>query len=308
MRKYAILALSLLCLCLCACQPAPETSQPTTTQATTAPDVLHVVNVRTIGGDVPVGAAYYIYKGEEMQIHAFGRISDNAQITFMAPEGSNYVLKLEGVEKAEGMSEGYIVEPAYTVTSTNMEIVISSAPVQGKDPLEPGKFYHLGDVIRDFTVTDTEGNSYTLSEELKTKKCVVLNFWYVSCDPCKKEFPFLQKDYEAMNKDDVTFIALSPIDKMDKVADYKQDMGLTFPMGACDYAWQAVFSDPKDTLLTGYPTTIIIDRYGRICVVENKPVTEEGVLKAVVEYFTADDYEQTLVFDMEKFLEELAKG
>ncbi len=306
MRKYAILALSLLCLCLCACQSAPETTQQTTTAATTAADVLHVVDVQTIGGDVPEGAAYYIYKGTDMKIHTYGKISENGQITFMAPEGSNYVLKLEGVEKVEGMSEGYIVEPTYTITDTEMKIVLSSAPVQGKDPLEAGKFYHLGDVIRDFTVTDTEGNSYTLSEMLKTKKCVVLNFWFVNCNPCKNEFPFLQKDYEAFNKDDVAFIALSPVDKMDAVAAYKQEMGLTFPMGACAPEWQAVFSDPQNTLLTGYPTTIIIDRYGRICMATGA-VPEEGILETVVNYFTAEDYQQKVVWDMEKFYEELTK-
>ncbi len=309
MRKYVILVLVvLLCMCTAACQPADNTSQ-TTTAPSTGSDVLHVVDVRTIAGDALEGATFYLYKDTEKQeFVSYGPISENGQITFMAPEGCNYTLWLEGIEKIPGMQEGYLVEPYYTVTDTNMEIVISSAPVQGKDFLEPGKFYHLGDVIRDFTVTDTEGNSYTLTEELKTKKCVVINFWFVSCNPCKSEFPFLQKDYEAMNKDDVTFIALSPIDKMDEVAQYKQEMGLTFPMGACDYEWQAVLSDPKDTLLASYPTTIIIDRYGRICMVDNKAVTREGVLQAVVEYFIADDYEQTLIFDMDKFLEELEKG
>ncbi len=308
MRKYVIFALAaLLCLSLCACQPDAEATQQTTTAPTTAPDVLHVVDVRTIGGDVPVDAAYYVYKGEDKKIHSYGRLSESGQITFMAPEGSNYTLKLEGVEKVEGMEEGYLVEPLYTITDTDMKIVLGSAPVQGKDPLEPGKFYHLGDVIRDFTVTDTEGNSYTLSEMLKTKKCVVLNFWFVSCNPCKHEFPFLQKDYEAFG-DDVAFIALSPLDKMEEVAAYKQEMGLTFPMGACDPAWEMVFSDPANKILQkGYPTTIIIDRYGRICLATGA-VPEAGILETVVDYFAAEDYQQRVVWNMDKFYEELTQG
>jgi len=36
--------------------------------------------------------------------------------------------------------------------------------------------YNLGDYIGDYTVTDVEGNSYTFSELLKTKKAIVRVF------------------------------------------------------------------------------------------------------------------------------------
>ena len=58
------------------------------------------------------------------------------------------------------------------------------------------RIYELGDVVHDFEVTATNGTTYKLSELLKEKKAVILNFWFLNCGPCKMEFPFLEQAYE----------------------------------------------------------------------------------------------------------------
>ena len=54
----------------------------------------------------------------------------------------------------------------------------------------------LGKAFPDFTVTDTDGNTFTLSEALKDHDAVLINFWASWCGPCRIEFPYLRDVWE----------------------------------------------------------------------------------------------------------------
>ena len=100
-----------------------------------------------------------------------------------------------------------------------------SASAEEESPL-------LGKPFPDFTVTDCDGNTFTLSEELKDHEAVLINFWATWCGPCRNEFPEINKVYEEY-KDRVAFIALSkePKDTNEIIASFRQENGLTLPMG-----------------------------------------------------------------------------
>ena len=49
----------------------------------------------------------------------------------------------------------------------------------------------LGKPLPDFTVTDSEGKTFTLSEALKEHEAVVITIWATWCGPCEREFPLL---------------------------------------------------------------------------------------------------------------------
>ena len=49
----------------------------------------------------------------------------------------------------------------------------------------------LGKPFPDFSVTDCDGNTFTLSEALKGHEAVLINLWATWCPPCRLEFPFL---------------------------------------------------------------------------------------------------------------------
>ncbi len=295
-KKCVKLLTLLLCTCLlmAGCQTGESTTASTTGQ-TEPGETLYTVSVRTDSGAIPMGLEYYVYKNESLLgIQAYGTLMNNGSFEFTAPTSDTYTLVFKGMDKV-GMDEGYEILESYTLTP-NTEIVFKSGIVQDKEPA--GKQYVLGDMMRDFTVTDTEGNTYTISELLKTKKAVVLNFWNIKCDPCKSEFPYLQKAYEAY-KDDIALLAIDPVgsDKMDMIADFKAQFGLTFPMGPCDPAW-------VQALAPANPTTVIIDRYGRICVKETGAIPEEGIFEKVFAHFVAEDYQQILIKNMEEFAKE----
>jgi thiol-disulfide isomerase/thioredoxin len=148
----------------------------------------------------------------------------------------------------------------------------------------------LGDMMMDFSITDCEGTEYQLFELLNEKKAVMLNFWYLNCEPCKMEFPFVQEAYEACG-DDVAFLAMNPVDGTNEtVAAFKAENKLTFSVSACDSRWQNVLN------LNAFPTTLIIDRYGYIVASHRGMFTESAEMISALEYITSDGYQHE-IFD-----------
>ena len=151
----------------------------------------------------------------------------------------------------------------------------------------------LGQPFPDFTVTDTEGNTFTLSEALKDHDAVLINFWATWCGPCKNEFPFLKDLYEKYG-DKVAYIALSPAassgDTMEMVAEYHTAYEINFPMGLDEDA--SLFNYVG---AGGYPTTAIVDRFGNYAFVHVGAFINEGEAERVIKFFIGDDYTETTV-------------
>ena len=292
--KIARLLCGLLCLCLClsACQKGVDS----TTNSTDAKpkDAIYTISVRTAGGMVFDGLVVYVYEdATEEDLLTYGTLDANGSFTFTAAESDKYTVRIPNLP-----AEGYDVKEYYPITSTDTEIVLTSSVITGKDALETGKSYKVGDVMRDFTVTTVDGQELKLSEILKEKQAVVLNFWYTKCDPCKNEFPLLQAAYEAYS-DKLEVITMNPIsitgDDADKIIAFRDDMGLTMPMATCSEQWLSALA------FGAYPTTVIIDRYGVICLMESAAVTTEGAFEAAFAHFTSDDYQQKLIDRVEDF-------
>lgn len=152
--------------------------------------------------------------------------------------------------------------PSITTTATTTTTTTTTATTAVKPPLLEGdligKSLSVGDRMYDFTVTDSDGNTHTLSQMLQEKEIVVLNFWYINCPFCVKEFPAMSEAYKAY-KDRVGMVALNPYDTVANIGQYRaNNASLTFPMASCPSGWVQTFA------LRGFPTTIIIDREGMI--------------------------------------------
>ena len=130
----------------------------------------------------------------------------------------------------------------------------------------------------DFTLTDTDGNSYTLSELLKEKDLVILNFWYVACAPCKAEFPYLEAIHNNY-ADNVQLLTMSHWDSEDSIKELRQQMGVTFPMIKEDIGFKEGFG------LSMYPTTVYIDRSGNILKIDVGGYKSEQELVNIIEGF-----------------------
>lgn len=150
--------------------------------------------------------------------------------------------------------------------------------------------YNLGDIMLNFTLTDIDGNEYELYKLLEEKKAVVLNFWFYGCGPCQSEFPALNTAYNNY-KNDIEILAINdhPQESLSLVKNYEKDKGLTLDMPLIRGTYGSRVSLSRFDS-DGYPTTIVIDRYGKICFIHVGAVTSVSQWNKLFAYFTSDDY------------------
>ena len=292
-RGVALTLALILCFCfamttLTSCTGG-KNGDKTTTTTTTNPNndptqgtqKAYTVSIKTIGGRPLSGLTFYVYKGENDLI-TYGTTDANGIGTVNMPEANGYYVVV-----AAGTLTGYIVEEKYPFEGNSANIVLSSKVIE--DTNLDNVSYKVGDVIRDFSVVTSDGKTFKLSEVLKEKKAVLINFWYSTCGPCVNEFPYMQTVYERYS-DDLAIIALNNYsgDDEDRVKSFKEEMGITFDM-AKDYSKLGNAFN-----LQGYPTSIMIDRYGVICLIEVGGLPSEKPFSAMFEHFTADDYKQQI--------------
>ena len=141
----------------------------------------------------------------------------------------------------------------------------------------------LGDQMPELTVTTAEGETLVLSQLLSQKKLVVLNFWFADCIWCIREFPVMEASYQQY-RDEVEILALNPYDAPETIANFQQEHSLSFPMSGCSQDLAVTFG------VTGYPTSVVIDRNGTVCLVHPGAITEKAVFDKLFETFTAEDY------------------
>ena len=261
------------------CKKDPDSSGDSTARTDGATES-YSVTLQTAGGMPMAGAAVYVYADDTLaDLKDYKETDENGVVTFNLPGSTDYAIKLESVPK------GYAVEESYAFNGSKTEITLTSSLIEGENL--SGASLGLGDIMYDFSVTDNAGVTTTLSEVLKEKKMVLLNFFYTTCGPCVTEFPYMQEAYEKY-QEKVGIIALDPMDDAAAVEGFKGSMALTFPMVSCQPAWSAAFS------VSGYPTSIVVDRYGMICLIEKGGLTSSRPFNSIFEVFSADDYQQKI--------------
>ncbi|TAJ11666.1 TlpA family protein disulfide reductase [Marinilabiliaceae bacterium JC017] len=119
-----------------------------------------------------------------------------------------------------------------------------------------------------FHYTDINGN-VIFSEGCKGK-VVVVNFWSLSCGPCRKEIPQLNSLVEKFKAKEVVFVALT----MDSP---KEALVRSF-LPAHPFKYQIVLTDSRDYNIFSYPTHIIIDQQQKV-VVKLSGASEDNIKK-----------------------------
>jgi peroxiredoxin len=110
----------------------------------------------------------------------------------------------------------------------------------------------------DFTLLSLEGKQVSLKDY--RGQVVFINFWATWCEPCKKEFPEMEKLYSEYKAKGLTILAVSiDVGGEKDVKAFAEKMGATFP----------ILLSTKGTITSAYwtwgtPTSYLIDRNGKI--------------------------------------------
>lgn len=115
----------------------------------------------------------------------------------------------------------------------------------------------VGDQAPNFVLKDLEGNEVKLSD--LRGKGVFLNFWGTWCEPCEREFPYMENQYKVFKDQGVEILAVNIQETNVAVERFKSKHQLTMPilMDRTDQVRQAYGIVPL-------PTTILIDENGKI--------------------------------------------
>ncbi len=204
-------------------------------------------------------------------------------VTVCAVDASGNVVK-EAQTGANGKANLYLDEGEYTVQLKDIPlgyyITSFGEKLSTQDPdanitlgIElvdeedrAGHIYKVGDVMHDFSIPTFSGETLTLSELLEEKDMVFLNFWYLTCNPCLTEMPWMNNTY---NDDRYAgqFELIAVHGNQHSAQEAKEELK--------SKNWNFQFSHNELTNIAsyfpieGFPTTVIIDRYGVVTVCES---------------------------------------
>ncbi len=123
------------------------------------------------------------------------------------------------------------------------------------------------EVAADFALKLFDGSEFRLSDH--KGKPVFINFWASWCIPCAEEAPAIEKVYKQYAKKGVVFIGIAINDTETKAKGFVDRYKLSFATGL----------DPgeihKSYPLYGVPTTVFVDKQGKINYLHMGGVTED---------------------------------
>ncbi|MRX71050.1 thiol-disulfide oxidoreductase ResA [Bacillus lacus] len=127
-----------------------------------------------------------------------------------------------------------------------------------------------GGTAPDFLLTDLNGNTHQLSDY--RGKGVFLNFWGTWCEPCKREMPYMENQYQHYRQKGVEVLAVNIAESNLSVQNFADEYGLNFP----------IVLDKDRQVLNAYgvkplPTTFLIDKDGKVVKVHSGQLTERTI-------------------------------
>ncbi len=278
-KLFALLLVFAMLLGMAACAEEPEETTQPSAPVENGQKRDYSISIKTVGGMPMEGLDVYIYADSTLEdLEQFGRTDANGMLSVSLAPKDGYVAVISGAPK------GYEVDQFYTLVGTSTAIRLNSKLIDGNlADVQLG----LGDVMYDFSVTDAQGNEVKLSDMLQEKDVVLLNFWYTTCEWCLKEFPYMQQSYELF-QEKAGIIALNPYETNEVIKPFQDSNKLTFNMAACPASWPNAFN------VKGYPTSVVVDRYGVICLIEAGGLTSITPFNNLFGHFAGENYEQKL--------------
>lgn len=153
-------------------------------------------------------------------------------------------------------------------TVTEFELEERQAPVAFEGVLEDG--------------TEVSSDDYA-------GEVLVVNFWYAECPPCRAEAELLEQTHQAYREQGVEFLGVNVRNQADTALAFSRTFGVTYPsiMDADTGSAQLAFAGTVAP--NAVPTTLILDKQGRVASRILGQVTDESTFETLIRDAAAED-------------------
>jgi thiol-disulfide isomerase/thioredoxin len=93
---------------------------------------------------------------------------------------------------------------------------------------------------------------------------LVVNFWYAACGPCIAEAPLLEQVWQEYQDDGVGFLGVNTYDQPATALSFARDNNVTYPSVIDVNDGRVKLAFAQVTPIQATPTTLVIDRDGRV--------------------------------------------
>lgn len=115
---------------------------------------------------------------------------------------------------------------------------------------------------------------------------LVLNVWYASCPPCRKEAPDLQAIHEEYLEQGVAFLGVNVRDAAGPAQAFETSYGITYP-SLPDPDAEIMYALRGQVAPNAVPSTLVVDREGRVAA-RISGAADPSVLRAMIDAVVAE--------------------
>lgn len=164
-------------------------------------------------------------------------------------------------------TEAYLNGDQKAYTTKDFRVQEIPADKRG-EPVEFGGVTEAGET---FSSTDISGD------------VAVVNFWYAGCGPCRVEAKDLEATWQKHQNDDVAFIGVNIYDQADTAKAFAEKYGITYPSLMDADTGQAKLAFAKVTPIQAPPTTLVLDKQGRVAARIIGPIDGTSILSTLIQ-------------------------
>lgn len=137
------------------------------------------------------------------------------------------------------------------------------------------------------TFSGTSETGVTLASTSYLGNVLVVNFWYAGCAPCRAEAPELEKVFQASKTTGTAFMGVNVRDQPETVVTFDTRFGVTYP-SIVDLDGQAQLSFASNVPPNAVPTTLVLDRKGRVAARILGQLADKSILETLISDISAE--------------------
>ncbi|SFI30372.1 MULTISPECIES: TlpA family protein disulfide reductase [Microbacterium] len=118
---------------------------------------------------------------------------------------------------------------------------------------------------------------------------LVVNFWYAACGPCIVEAPLLEEVWQDYQDQGVAFLGVNTYDQPATALSFARDNNITYPSVIDVNDGQVKLAFAQLTPIQATPTTLVIDRDGRVAARIIGQLATASILSTLVADTLAED-------------------